>query len=641
VNLQSILSLATIETNDDVVGDLKLAANAAGFPLEVESSKRHLSTHGYSMTKYLRCSYGVRSRALSTSNMSTFRSTSETERCGVCICIKQITSTQLWVVDWIRNEHTTHPRLSSLSLLKSLSSEDQALCRELSEQGLSPTLIARIISANSDCHVTRRQVEHVIRPSVDSHCSQLLEFLQNSHNIRYIVDSTLSTSHTSDSSAGPRSAIAGNWDCFEKDGSIHKLISCAWVYTDALRQAILFPEVCVGDGVACTNNRRRPLYNVVCVGSNGQNIVFFEALLFDQTFATYTWLFQVAFPYLTGSEFCKRIQMFVVDNDHWQVGALEGVCGGLIYPFARVRLCAFHLITQPLRKLALCLSGRSTDLSVARSLSWRLLSCESEAEFEVTMLELESHLATCVGRVKQVETFCASLRANKSKYAGHFFLPRVTLGLVPSSNIEANHAVMKRAISLGGAGVSSKLAPEQAARNLYSTNSRRMTENVRVMDNATRNCQGMKIVSGTNSHLTPHAADLIKSEMECRTQITLRAAYGNELQAVESHRRYKITLCDDNRLRCSCAFSTQLLLPCRHVLAAKKNVDVGDVHFRWLLPYWKGDFRPDWHCSYPGAVANAESLALFNPGIPRAVTTTAQDEVGYSDNFDSSCDFVV
>ena len=49
---------------------------------------------------------------------------------------------------------------------------------------------------------------------------------------------------TADSAAGPRSAIKGCWDRFVLEGTECELISCAWVYTDALEQASLSPEVC-------------------------------------------------------------------------------------------------------------------------------------------------------------------------------------------------------------------------------------------------------------------------------------------------------------------------------------------------------------------------------------------------------------
>jgi hypothetical protein len=187
--------------------------------------------------------------------------------------------------------------------------------------------------------------------------------------------------------------------------------------------------------VACTNNRRRPLYNVVCQGVNGQNIVFFEALLLDLTAATYSWLFTKAFPALVGDQLCKRIRMFVVDNDRWQVIALEGACGSPIYPNACVRLCAFHLISQPLRKLGITLQNKESFEGVKRC-AWMLLSCESAQEFENLMFDLERDLESAITDKETAKCFLASLRGNQKKFAGHYFLSTVTLGVVSGSRSE-------------------------------------------------------------------------------------------------------------------------------------------------------------------------------------------------------------
>lgn len=85
-------------------------------------------------------------------------------------------------------------------------------------------------------------------------------------------------------------------------------------------------------------------------------IVFFEAILFDLTFATYTWLFRQALPTLVGLEFCSRVQVFIVDNDHWQVAALEGVCGSL-FPKARAALCFSSPHSAVTEDILLCRQG--------------------------------------------------------------------------------------------------------------------------------------------------------------------------------------------------------------------------------------------------------------------------------------------
>ncbi len=118
---------------------------------------------------------------------------------------------------------------------------------------------------------------------------------------------------------GSRSALIGEWDKFEENGRMYQLEAVAWIYKDAAKRAMRYPEVVVGDGVYCTNNRRRPLYNMATVGPAGENIVFFEALLPSQKMRIFAWLYFDALPFLMGRDFCSAVQLFVTDCDIWQV----------------------------------------------------------------------------------------------------------------------------------------------------------------------------------------------------------------------------------------------------------------------------------------------------------------------------------
>lgn len=50
--------------------------------------------------------------------------------------------------------------------------------------------------------------------------------------------------------------------------------------------------------------------------------------------------------------------------------------------------------------------------------------------------------------------------------------------------------------------------------------------------------------------------------------------------------RERIVQVVDGRLRCSCEFHTNFMLPCRHILAVNQwRLSLEDVHFRWLVQF--------------------------------------------------------
>ena len=93
------------------------------------------------------------------------------------------------------------------------------------------------------------------------------------------IEPSSSQSSAPTSGEGSRSAIRDAWDIFRDGNTLSRLESVAWIYVDAADKAKRFGEVLFCDTVANTNKQRRPLFDIATQDSDGNNIVFLEALL--------------------------------------------------------------------------------------------------------------------------------------------------------------------------------------------------------------------------------------------------------------------------------------------------------------------------------------------------------------------------
>jgi hypothetical protein len=113
--------------------------------------------------------------------------------------------------------------------------------------------------------------------------------------------------------------------------------------------------------------------------------------------------------------------------------AVEAVCGfGKRFPNAMLRLCAYHHITQPFQKLSGKVSDQSA-LKVYSKMAYSLTTVHTQKEFDVTFGKLAGGIQTLCGGQDTVlgqdgESLLASLRVHESRYGGHIFHTRVTLG---------------------------------------------------------------------------------------------------------------------------------------------------------------------------------------------------------------------
>lgn len=149
---------------------------------------------------------------------------------------------------------------------------------------------------------------------------------------------------------GKRSAMLDEWDVISDEAGKRILSAVAWAHPQELETAQLFGEVLVVDDVFGTNSRKRPFFDCITVDGNGRNVLVVETLLLNETRNSFLWVFQEAIPEILGRPFCARVNVIIADGDIWQKEVILSQIGeGSVFPSARFRTCAWHLVTLKLK----------------------------------------------------------------------------------------------------------------------------------------------------------------------------------------------------------------------------------------------------------------------------------------------------
>ena len=201
--------------------------------------------------------------------------------------------------------------------------------------------------------------------------------------------------------------------------------------------------------------------------------------------------------------------------------------------------------------------------------------------------------------VSLASSIASSLQVHYHRWAGPAFARRPTFGTTTTSPVEGNHAVYKRDESAGGAGLTSKTAVEKTVSRLMNLQ--------RSRDLSSRVCRdhGLNLPAQTDDmninifkFVTQQARDILKTELVAASLCRISEQRKLEYIVSSGTHEFVVTASFQDgtsyRLYCSCSWSYQWLLPCRHMIHVKDGqVDLEDIHPRWLLRYWRGEWSTE------------------------------------------------
>lgn len=244
-----------------------------------------------------------------------------------------------------------------------------------------------------------------------------------------------------------------------------------------------------------TNNRRRPMLDIVTIDGEMSNVDFLYALLEDKTMATFSFVLRKALKELLPLEFRQRIkasvslitsdrqapnlqplhltlpfslfvcfvlpfflswsterQLILTDGDEWLIRVIKGACEEPdLFPYAKLRVCAYHLITQKYQDLAAKASSCADKDTVdeMRKLAYSTVNARSKEavwqaikqleHLEATKLQLKKRDGTrvpCEAAREEARRIRVSLVTRLQDYAGPWFQDLPHLGVATTSRGE-------------------------------------------------------------------------------------------------------------------------------------------------------------------------------------------------------------
>lgn len=422
-------------------------------------------------------------------------------------------------------------------------------------------------------------------------------------------------------------------------------IAGAWSRQDERLLFEQYPEILMVDVTFDTNNEHRPL--AVTSGTDGNMNIFIPVRSFlpSQCRWVFDWLFSVAIPKLLGAEPLKRTQLVLTDGDSKEYGAFDAA-QERHYPNAKHGLCCYHLVTQPLQKLAHQRLLNSSDqenrdlvLTVKHWVfSWmRLGGVENEMEFKISHDQLRAYLYAI--STDTDKKYSQSMRHNAGELDAF-----VTRSLMDTT-IKRRWALYERAelnlmyfdqctTSALEGGVNSVMKSKSSKKVLPSMSLRRSFETMQVQANTRMSNMSKKNAQSLGAH--PLWVKGSKTALQVNTVgesiiqqcLGERSNYALELQPCHTLiyvarlpgttssfcascsvtstcpacsknspitkfknrlREVKLTPCDGSDekfvLTCSCLWHRTIGLPCVHMCCILPTVTWAHVHVRWLRAY--------------------------------------------------------
>eukprot|EP00300_Choanocystis_sp_HF-7_P016400 c19398_g1_i1.p1 GENE.c19398_g1_i1~~c19398_g1_i1.p1 ORF type:complete len:611 (-),score=79.68 c19398_g1_i1:1867-3699(-) len=520
------------------------------------------------------------------------------------------------------SQHKHHSRTDKAAIFTPIHGSDRGIADALRHLGANSEFIQNFLREVCMCDASKKTVDNMFAKlnAAEKKCTDLLQIIQNPTTkcVKYISD--VPDDNETD------------WAVFTDNGRNYQLRALAWSFHHDLKRGQRFGEVLIVDVTKGTNNQHLRLLNVCCLDGSGKTVVVAQAFTFNEKQTTFSWMFRCALPELLGLDTCARVHLICVDGDIWQRAVIESCC---IAPHAflnaKVRTCAWHLIVQKFAGLKRLVPTQYHETFAAyESIALALTELTRTDDYKEAADELFGGLAELCSNLTRegcaasadVETLAQSLQTNERYYGGVFFSTVPTLGVRTTSPIESYHGTLK---THGKA--TTRDGPAKAFWKISQLAQKRHNLAREAIAQATRSfaqpCPIMELAA-VFDHVTTHAFSLLSHQWtysdRYRFEFETRDEPGLSCTCVSianPQRTFSFLISNcgaKRRATCSCGYSNNYLLPCRHLLGFKKSVELLDVHYRWLVRYVAGHIEvKQQEARYHGIVLSDDRLMQISP----------------------------
>ena len=138
--------------------------------------------------------------------------------------------------------------------------------------------------------------------------------------------------------------------CLNESNKI--LVAFAWCHKDESRKVKINPQFLACDLTFKVNKENRNEFILAGIDGNNKSFTAFRCFMPSKQKRAYMWAIGVAFPVLVGESTCKRVRVFVHDNEEALVKAIQGVTNrpDSKFPFAKSMLDTYHFFKQRWQK---------------------------------------------------------------------------------------------------------------------------------------------------------------------------------------------------------------------------------------------------------------------------------------------------
>ncbi|XP_057426409.1 protein FAR1-RELATED SEQUENCE 5-like [Lotus japonicus] len=337
---------------------------------------------------------------------------------------------------------------------------------------------------------------------------------------------------------------------------------------------LLFGDVLAFDATYKKNKYKRPLVLFSGANHHNQTIIFAAALVSDEKEETYVWLLHNLLDAMQG----KAPVSVITDGDLAMKNAIK-----IVFPNAHHRLCAWHLLRNAVSNVA---EPKFVQM-FSRCMLWDLEIVEFEDRWAQMAIE-----CGCEDNV-----WVQDLYKRRKMWAAAYMRGEFFVGFRTTSRVEGLHAQVgkfvdswnnltdfmhnffrymsyqrQRELEAYFASMHGDHVPQTQLKRLEKSASNHYTDNIsRLVSKGLHRCLMLKV-------------SLFKETSTCIIYFVERFSL--------SSRRWNVTLCKTtSEFKCSCMRMESYGIPCDHILAVCRYLDLPEIPSSLILGRWTKDAK--------------------------------------------------
>ena len=340
-----------------------------------------------------------------------------------------------------------------------------------------------------------------------------------------------------------------------------------------------YPEVLLIDATYKLNDLRMPLYVLQSVDGNGESEIICFWLVACEDLATISFLME---KFKERNSNWSKVQVIMADKDMTERNVMAEKL-----PNASILICLFHTLRSFRREISIEKMGISVgDRNLSLELLQKITNAKSEVEYFYLYEDFTDSVPRCV-----VDYFNKNWHDIRSQWVEG--LKNKTANFLNNTNnsLESINKKLKSVISRYSVVTLFFQDLMKAVKTLKNERDLRAAQ--LILKTPTLMATASSVEQRYAKMLTPFAFKHLKNQLDSFDKINVIKKLDSDSVAIRSKSLGDITVQSNF---CPCSFFTSLLLPCKHVFAARRHLKLelfeeSLCSVRWTQSYCKDNQR--------------------------------------------------